>query len=385
MRGMHRLPTTIEMLRDLVRAPSVSSIDPSVDSGNRAVVDLLGEWARSIGMSVELLPLPDAPGKWNMIATLGSGGDGLVLAGHTDTVPYDAHRWRYDPFKLTQVAGRMYGLGTTDMKGFFPLVLEAISRIDARRLRAPVTLLATADEESGMGGARALAASGRAIGRYAIIGEPTSLRPVRMHKGMMMEAVRLEGRSGHSSNPDLGVNALEGMYIAMGEILKWREELQARYRNPLFQVPVPTLNLGRIHGGDNPNRICANCELHIDIRPLPGMTVEELRHTLHQRLSQALKHHTLSLSITPLFHGIEAMETPVASALVQATEQLTGHTAGSAAFGTEGPYLQRLGMDTIILGPGHIDQAHKPDEYLALNTLQPTLDLLRGLIRRFCL
>ncbi|HCB14771.1 MAG TPA: acetylornithine deacetylase, partial [Gammaproteobacteria bacterium] len=92
--------------------------------------------------------------------------------------------------------------------------------------------------------------------------------------------------SGHSSNPALGVNALEGMHAVIGELLRWRGELQARYRNPLFEVAVPTLNLGHIHGGDNPNRICANCELHIDIRPLPGMTLDSLRGELHRRLAQ---------------------------------------------------------------------------------------------------
>ena len=128
MHDMHKLPTIHEMLRDLVRSPSVSSVDAAVDSGNHAVAEMLGDWARNLGMSVEVLPLPNAPGKSNLIATLGSGDDGLVLAGHTDTVPYDAHRWHYDPFEPTQVENRIYGLGTTDMKGFFPLVLAAISQ-----------------------------------------------------------------------------------------------------------------------------------------------------------------------------------------------------------------------------------------------------------------
>lgn len=235
-----------------------------------------------------------------------------------------------------------------------------------------------------MDGARALAAAGQPLGRHALIGEPTGLKPVRMHKGILMEAIRLKGRSGHSSNPALGVSALEGMHALIGELLRWRAELQTRYRNPLFEVEVPTLNLGHIHGGDNPNRICADCELHIDIRPLPGMCLDDLRAELHGRLGQFLTDSALELSFTPLFEGVEALDTPAAAAIVRATEALTGAPAGVVGFGTEGPYLNALGMDTVILGPGSIDCAHQPDEFLPLAAIPPTLDLLRALIDRFC-
>jgi acetylornithine deacetylase len=175
------------------------------------------------------------------------------------------------------------------------------------------------------------------------------------------------------------------MYRVLGELLQWRTELQASYRNPLFEVDVPTLNLGHIHGGDNPNRICAACELHIDIRPLPGMRLEELRWALHERLERLLADSELRLSFLPLFEGIEALETPATAAIVQATEELTGALAGVAGFGTEGPYLNALGMETVILGPGRVECAHQPDEFLELATIEPTLALLRGLIGRFCL
>jgi acetylornithine deacetylase len=182
----------------------------------------------------------------------------------------------------------------------------------------------------------------------------------------------------------LGVNALEGMHEVIGELLGWRTELQARYRNPLFEVAVPTLNLGHIHGGDNPNRICADCQLHIDIRPLPGMTLDGLREELQGRLGQRLADSPLKLSFFPLFPGIDAMETPATAAIVQATEELTGVAAGAVSFGTEGPYLNALGMETVILGPGSVDCAHQPDEFLPLAAIQPTLEILRGLITRFC-
>lgn len=235
-----------------------------------------------------------------------------------------------------------------------------------------------------MDGAQALVELGRPKARYAVIGEPTGLRPINAHKGIMMEAIRLTGRSGHSSDPSLGVSALEGMHTVMGELLRWREELQTQHRNPLFQVPVPTMNFGHICGGDNPNRICGACELHIDLRPLPGMALDELRGELNERIGQTLANSQLKWQVEKLFPGTEAMHTPRHSPIVQAAERLTGHGAEAVAFCTEGPYLNAMGMETLILGPGDIAQAHQPDEYLALDRIQPTVELLSQLIERFC-
>ena len=374
----------LDRIRQLIATPSASSVSPQFDRSNRPVVDLLADWLEQAGFAARIEPLPDRPDKANLIATLGEGTGGLVLAGHTDTVPFDAGRWRFDPFGGMIADGRIYGLGSADMKSFLALAIEAAREFAAGDLRRPLVILATADEESSMAGARALAAAGRRLGRHAVIGEPTGLKPVRMHKGILMEAIRLEGKSGHSSNPALGASALEGMHRVMGELLQWRSELQARYRNPLFEVEVPTLNLGRIHGGDNPNRICADCELHIDIRPLPGMKLAELRGALHRRLERLLADSGLKLDFLPLFPGVEALETPAAAAIVRAAEELTGAPAGVAGFGTEGPYLNALGMETVILGPGSVDRAHQPDEFLPLAAIQPTLDLLQGLIEKFC-
>jgi acetylornithine deacetylase len=301
-----------------------------------------------------------------------------------DTVPFDADDWHHDPFGGDMEGDRIYGLGTADMKSFLALAVDAARNLSVKNLRQPLIILATADEESSMAGAKALVDAGQPLGRYAVIGEPTSLRPVRMHKGMMMESIQLHGRSGHSSNPALGNNALEGMHAVLGSLLAMRSELQAEHRNSRFEVPYPTMNFGYIRGGDNPNRICAHCEMQIDLRPLPGMPLNELRNMLRKRLASAVGGSGLELSITPLFEGIEAMETPATSAIVQACEELTGYSAESVAFGTEGPHLNKLGMETIILGPGDISQAHKADESLAVTTLDPTVRLLHELIGRFC-
>jgi acetylornithine deacetylase len=270
------------------------------------------------------------------------------------------------------------------MKAFLALAIEAAAFFSAAQLREPLILVATADEESSMDGARALVAAQRPQARYAVIGEPTGLRPVRVHKGILMESIHVRGRSGHSSNPALGNSALEGMMKVLSELLDWRGELQAEHLNPLFDIPFPTLNLGHIHGGDNPNRICADCELHIDLRPLPGMDIRVLRETMHHRLRMVLENSGLELCCRPLFEGAPAMETAATSAIVRSTEALTGYPATSAAFATEGPYFNQLGIDTVVLGPGDIDQAHQPDEYLAEDRITPAIRLLRKLIHQFC-
>jgi len=379
-----KLPDTLEMIRRLVSVPSVSSPDPALDRSNRPVVDLLAEWAEGVGFEAEVLAVPGHEGKHNLVARLGSGDGGLVLSGHTDTVPYDEGRWTSDPFEAAERDGRLYGLGTADMKSFLALALEAASSFAAGDLKEPVTILATADEETGMFGARALVDAGRRLGRRAVIGEPTSLVPIRMHKGVMMEAIELVGRSGHSSNPALGVSALEGMRKVLDEIVYFRERMQAENHEPAFAVDVPTLNLGKIRGGDAANRICASCELQIDVRLHPGMDPATLRSELRERIARVVEGSGLELDVRPMFESVPPFSTPEDAEIVRAVAELTGEAPGTVAFGTEGPFLSELGLETVVCGPGSIDVAHQPDECLPLASIEPTVELLRGLVRRFC-
>lgn len=380
-----RLPDVRTMLAELVALPSVSSLDPAIDQGNRAVVERLAGWLDGLGFACTLQDIPGAPAKANLIARRGSGPGGLVLAGHSDTVPCNPEAWRSDPFALTERDGRLYGLGSSDMKSFFPIALDALGAAPLDRLTAPITVVATADEESSMSGARALVRAGEPLGRFAIIGEPTGLRPIHCHKGVVMLALRVHGRSGHSSNPALGRSALEGMHAVMGALLDWREGLQRRHRDPAFAVPVPTVNLGVIRGGDNPNRICAHCELQLDIRLLPGMQAASLVTELRALGTEALAGRELGFEVEPLSGAIPAFCCPRSAQLVQAAEALSGTEAGSVAFATEAPFLTELGLETVVLGAGDIDVAHQADEYLGLERIAPMNALLGALIGRFCL
>jgi acetylornithine deacetylase len=377
------LPNAIILLRELIATPSISSTLPAFDQPNLDVIEKLAQWCESLGFRCEIMKIAD--GKANLIATLGSGNGGLVLSGHTDTVPFDAQKWTFNPFQLTEFEGKFYGLGTSDMKGFFALALTAAKQFVGKPLKRPLILLATCDEETTMAGAQALVDARQPLASCALIGEPTGLKPVRLHKGIMMEGIKIIGKSGHSSDPKLGNNALEAMHQVIGTLLNWRDELQQKHQHTGFIIPVPTLNLGHVHGGDNPNRICGECELHLDIRPLPTMKLKEIREELHFKVEQVLKEKGFKIEFSQLFSGIEAMETSKHADIVKITEKLTGYEAQSVAFGTEAPYLQQLGCETIILGAGDIDQAHQPDEFLALNRIQPMIDILTRLIAHYCL
>ncbi len=377
------LPPLKEQFAALIAAPSVSCTQPGWDQSNLAVIELLAAWLGELGFSCEIQSV--APGKANLLASLGSGPGGLVLAGHSDTVPFDAALWQSDPLRLSEQGDRWVGLGVCDMKGFFPLVIEAVRGLQGQPLQQPLLVLATCDEESSMSGARALADAGRPLGRAAVIGEPTGLRPIRLHKGVMMERIDILGQSGHSSDPSLGRNAMEAMHDAMSALRALRGQWQETFRNAQFSVPQPTLNFGCIHGGDNPNRICGQCSLEFDLRPLPGMDAEWLRAAIREKLQPIAQQHQVRIDYGPLFPGVPPFEEPADSELVRLAERLTGHTAEAVAFGTEAPYLQQLGCQTLVLGPGDIACAHQPDEYLQLARIAPTVQLLRQLISHYCL
>lgn len=379
------IPSLLTMMHELLSEISVSSSSKQWDNSNLAVIHKLAGWLELLGFECEIMPIEKSPGKANLIATLGRGPGGLVLSGHTDTVPFDESLWDVNPLAMTERDGRLYGLGSTDMKGFFPIAIEAARQFVDTPLQQPLIILATADEESSMDGARQLVAQSRPVARYAVIGEPTNLVPIRSHKGMMMESVVVEGRAGHSSNPTLGVNAIEAMHDVITQLKSFRSELQSRYRNPMFEITVPTLNLGCIHGGDNPNRICGQCELHFDLRPLPGMDTDELHTTIATWLQPLAQRHQVNISLRSLMKGINAFEQNADSELVKIAEKLTGHSSQSVAFATEASFLQQLGMETIVMGPGSIDQAHQPNEYMAMNQVAPAVEILQQLIRRFCL
>ncbi len=378
------LPTFSEMLRKLVSSPSVSNLDPTLDRSNKNVLSHLANWLEDLNFDVSIHRVPELHEKYNLVARKGSGTGGLLLGGHTDTVACDESLWTRDPFDTTEIEDRYYGLGSCDMKGFFPLALEAVSAFDERNLRSPVTILATADEETTMAGARYLAEVGELTSKVAVIGEPTSMRPVYAHKGIFVLRVQTVGSSGHSSNPALGVNALEGMHEVLSELIRFRGELRENYRHPGFEVAFPTLNLGCLHAGDSANRICGRADLLVDIRIVPGMSTSVVLSELKNRLTDLEDRIDMPVSVETGFPPIDPFEASKDSELVRLVAESSGNEPMTVAFGTEAPFLQQMGIETVVFGPGSIDQAHQADEYLGKEQIDPTRKTLQELINKYC-
>ena len=354
------------------------------DQSNRAVVDLLANYLKPMGFEIDIQEIPDHPGKVNLIAKLGPGDAGLLLSGHTDTVPFDGNLWQSDPFKVSEKDDRWYGLGACDMKSFFAICIEAIAGIDPTKLTRPVVILGTADEESSMSGARMLNHELLGKPKFALIGEPTGLVPIHKHKSIAMLGLRITGSSGHSSNPALGRNALDAMAPVLNHLIKFRDELAAQHQDTHFEVQVPTLNLGCVHGGDNPNRICDHVDLSFDLRLLPGMNDTAIIESIGDRLRPILEQQGLDMNLAPLHPTIPAFANESSQLLLDCVEA-SGKQAETVAFATEAPFLSALGIDTVVMGAGSIDQAHQPNEYLDLNQIDPLVGIIRGLIRKHCL
>ena len=382
------LPSFPDMLTQLVAEPSVSSTSPDIDRSNLRVIEHLANWLNDLGFRTDFMPLPNRPDKANLIATLGGevndGIGGLVLAGHTDTVPFDEALWQSDPFTVKDHQDRYYGLGSCDMKGFFPVAIEAAATFTQQKLSAPLTIVATSDEESSMAGSRYLLECGKPKADYAIIGEPTAMQSIFAHKGISMMTIKLEGASGHSSDPSLGANALDAMHCVMSELIALRKELAASHQNDAFAVNVPTMNLGCMRAGDNPNRICGHAELQIDLRLLPGMDSEEVHAALERRIKVVVANTGVSLQLHKAYPPIPPFQSNPDGELLGMLSSLSGNQPGTVAFGTEAHFMQTLGMETVVWGPGSIDQAHQPNEYLDKAQLSPATDTLRQVIQKFC-
>ncbi|MFV7772237.1 acetylornithine deacetylase [Shewanella marisflavi] len=382
---MKNFPDIKQSFSELIATPSISALEAELDMSNQGVVTLLSQWLSDLGFECQIQAVADTRGKNNLLAKIGQGRGGLLLAGHTDTVPFDEGRWSQDPFTLTEKDNRWYGLGTCDMKGFFALVIEAVRQMPTQNFVRPLYILASADEETTMNGAKAFAQSKAIAPEYALIGEPTGLKPVYMHKGHLAQGIRITGRSGHSSDPDKGLNAIEIMHLVIGQLLKLKQHLADNYREEAFSVPYPTMNFGHIHGGDAANRICGCCDLHLDIRPLPGLPLEVLEQLLIQYLAELSQRYPGAIKISQLYPGSQPFAGQADNQWSQLVAQLSNTAPEVVNYATEAPYIQQLGCQTLVWGPGSIEQAHQPDEYLDTAYINKTVDLLKQLIYQACI
>lgn len=384
-----KLPSFIQIYNELITIPTISSVtNDKIDCPNKELIDKLANWFTGLGFKISLVEVPNTRNKYNLLATYSNDDNqtqgGLLLSGHTDTVPFDEGQWSKNPFKVTEVDNKWYGLGTADMKGFFAFILEALRDIDLKTLTKPLHILATADEEITMAGAAYFAQNTKLQPDCTIIGEPTSLIPIRAHKGFTANVIRVIGKSGHSSDPAKGVNAIEIMHLVIGKLLELKQNLKDQYYNDGFAVPYPTMNLGMIKGGDAANRICGCCELLLDIRVLPEMNVNSLYEIVCNALKPLMELYPNRIQVENEVDPIGGYECQKEEPALKEVEKLLNQTAQTVNYSTEAPFLNKI-APTIVLGPGSIEQAHQPDEFVSMDYLKPTKIAIEQLIKRFCL
>ncbi len=373
--------TVKDLLADLVSIDSVSA------RSNQGVTDYAARYAKNLGMRVARLPYTDVNGveKVNLIAFSGTdnaaGPFALALVGHTDTVPYAAD-WT-DALRLTERDGKLYGRGSCDTKGYIAAALTALAQTDLTALGKPLALVLTADEEIGCFGAKRLAVSKALTARYAIVGEPTSLQPMRAGKGYCLADVVVSGREGHSAYPAVGASAIFRAARLINALEKLAEELKNE-PNAAFTPPQTTLNVGLINGGTAKNIIAGECRFTLEWRPVPGQRAEDVLQKLQAIVdAERLNDSDFTCEIIPLRLD-SGMETPPDSPLVELLETATGQTAGTIAFGTEAPQMAELGAQAVVIGPGDIRVAHRTGEFVPVDELEQCVDILARAIRHFC-
>ncbi|MBI3992488.1 MAG: acetylornithine deacetylase [Candidatus Lambdaproteobacteria bacterium] len=380
----------LELERRLIGFDTVSA------HSNLALIEFLEGRLKALGLRVELFPNADG-NKANLLATLGAPDTpGLMLSGHTDVVPVEGQAWSSDPFTLTPGDGRFYGRGTADMKSFLAQVLLAVQAVRHRRLRLPLHVAATYDEEVGCLGAgdmlRQLAAAGRMLPRCAVIGEPTGFQVFSMHKGMCRVRVGIKGVEGHSSKPNMGANALYPAARIIQQLAELEAERRARRSyEDAFELPYTTVNAAVVHGGTAFNIIPNRCDLEFEFRTMPGEDPDYVLRQVQGFVDEVVlpdlrrQHGDTDIRVEKVMQGAP-MLTPPGTEIEALALELTGRSrSGAAPYYTEGALYNAAGIPTVICGPGDIDQAHRANEFITAEQLQAGLPFLGRLIERVCL
>lgn len=333
--------------------------------------------------------------KVNLFATLGPDrSGGVVLSGHSDVVPVADQDWTTDPFTMRQRDGLLFGRGTCDMKGFIAAATVMAQEFALLDLKRPIHFAFTYDEEVGCLGAQALVPELRKRDMQpgmVIVGEPTEMRVIEGHKGCCEYTVRFTGQEGHGSAPELGVNAAEYAVRYVNELLNLRTQLMMRAPpSGRFEPPWTTLNVGRISGGIVHNIIAGKAEVDWEMRPVQDSDANFVKDHLQAYVTQDLLPAMRAIcpdadivtEVIGEIAGLQVMDQNTARDLVA---RLLG-TNGSdvVSFGTEAGLFQKMGMSVVVCGPGSIEQAHKPDEFVSLDQLSTCLNMLDKLGQTLC-
>ncbi|TJW45908.1 MAG: acetylornithine deacetylase, partial [Mesorhizobium sp.] len=355
--------TAEQILAQLVAFASV------VGQPNKAIVDWIARHAEGCGAKITILPGPEGD-RANLFATLGpSDVPGFILSGHMDVVPASEPGWTTDPFTLRARGERLFGRGTSDMKSFLACVLAALPALAARPLARPVHLAFSYDEEAGCRGVRHLIdhlPQLCAKPQGCIVGEPSGMRAVRAHKGKAAARIEIRGRSGHSSRPDQGLNAIHAMATVLTEAVRSAEALKAGPLDASFAPPYSSLQIGLIGGGQALNIIPDFCGAEIEARAIAGVSPAALLAPVQATAARlGAQGFDVGWDLLSEYPALSlAAEAPLASLLRDLTGQ---EPLAAVSYGTEAGLYQAAGIEAIICGPGDIARAHRPDEYIEIS------------------
>ena len=346
------------------------------------VAKILRNHMEAHGISCVSVGPPKRP---NLIFSSHDGAKGdLVMHGHMDTVPIgNADSWDHDPFASEIVDGLLYGRGACDMKGPVAALTETLIQYTEEKHEKPLLVLTTSDEESGCSGAEEVAKSGELDGvKYGVCAEPTELQVLVGEKGIFWSKVIAEGKSAHGSRPEEGVNAIQACMDALNVITA---EPYPYEQHEL--LGTPTISIGMIQGGIKVNVVAAHCEAQVDMRTVKGQSPDSLIEQMNERI------YAIGLSDrvrVEYIHGKAAVLTPkdseIVSVAVEEVERITGNrpVLSSATYGTDCSVLQpKVGILNVICGPGSIEQAHQPNEFVNLEQVYQSVDVYLGIARRF--
>lgn len=377
------LGATLGLLERLIAFKTESS------ESNLELIAFIEDYLKTLGVSCVKFPNP-AGDKAALLATIGPSRDGgVVLSGHTDVVPVAGQAWTSDPFRLRRDAGRVYGRGVCDMKGFDAICLAMIPEFQKARLARPIHILLSYDEETTCRGSLdVIARFGTSLPRPSavIVGEPTAMRVADAHKSVATYSTTVGGHEAHSSKPALGASAIEAACDLVCELCRFGRELAER-ADPTgrFDPPASTINVGTIHGGTARNIVAKLCTFHWEFRALPDDDLDlALRHledfsarVVTPKLTRSGKEGFVETLTDTEVPGLKPERDSRAEAL--ALKLMQSDRTIAVPFASEAGHFQRAQLSTVICGPGSIDQAHRPDEYIDIVQIEACMAFLRRL------
>lgn len=366
--------------------------DTTSTKSNLELIDFARNLLDEHGVESQLVH-NDEQSRANLYATIGPDDrGGIMLSGHTDVVPTTGQDWRSDPYRMQTGDDRLYGRGCCDMKGFIACTLAALPRLTAEPLQTPVHLAFSYDEEIGCVGAKRLVAamSGFEIKpRLGLIGEPTSMKLVLGHKGKVSYRVTVGGLSCHSAYIDQGVNAVEYAAELIAFIRAMNDRVCERLLDTSYSVPHTTFHVGNINGGTALNIVPRQCSFEFEIRNLPQQDLESLAHeirhyaedTLLPDMQSRYPHSSIDFEEISSYPGLHTDPAAAVIAYARAINP-AAEIGDNVSFGTEAGLFDGIGVECLVCGPGSIEQAHKPDEFVSLLQLQHCDRMLENLAQR---